>query len=161
MSSRSGDLDPGIVDFLHCQTGMTSEAFNHMVHFESGLLGVSGLSADMELLIQQADNNPHAADAVNLFCYQTRKAIGSLTAILGGLDSLVFAGGIGENAPHIRAHTCEGLNYLGLALDAQRNQAHDFLISAGSSRVGVHVMHADEATVIAAQTQQIFSQGRS
>jgi acetate kinase len=154
MSTRSGDLDPGIVAFLHERTGMTIEEFNHMVHFESGLLGVSGTSADMEVLIRDSAHSQHAADAVNLFCYQVRKTIGSFAAVLGGLDSLIFAGGMGENAPFIRENVCEGLEYLGIKLDTQRNMDHEFLISGDDSAVGVHVIHTDEAAVIAAQTRQ-------
>jgi len=156
MSTRAGDLDPGIVAFLHERTGMTIEEFNHMVHFESGLLGISGTSADMELLIRESTHSQHAADAVNLFCYQIRKTIGSFAAVLGGLDSLIFAGGMGENAPIIRENVCEGLEYLGIKLDAQRNMNHEFLISGDDSTVGVHVIHTDEAAVIAERTRQII-----
>lgn len=153
MSTRAGDIDPGIAWFLHQQAGMSLQEFNHMVHFESGLLGLSGLSADMELLINESANNRRAAEAVDLFCYQIQKAIGSLSAVLGGLDALVFAGGIGENAPVVREKVCAGLDYLGITLDTQRNHNHEFLISRGSS-ANVHVMHTDEAVIIATQTQQ-------
>lgn len=158
MSTRSGDLDPGIVDFLSRQAGMNAEQFNHLVHFESGLLGVSELTADMKQLIERRDESPQAKDAVDLFCYQTRKAIGSLTAVLGGLDSLVFAGGIGDQAPLIRDWICQDLDYLGLKIDDQRNHNQAFLISADDSRIGVHVMHTDEAAVIADQTRQLLNQ---
>ena len=154
MSTRAGDLDPGIIAFLHQQTGMTIDEFNHMIHFESGLLGVSGLSADMELLIRESAHNRHAAEAVDLFCYHARKAIGGLAAALGGVDSLIFSGGIGENAPLIREKICQGLDYLGMALDEQRNRNHEFLISRDNSGAGVHVVHTDEAAVIAAHTLQ-------
>lgn len=156
MSMRSGDLDPGIVAFLHQRTGMSIEEFNHMVHFESGLLGVSGISADMELLIREMAQNQFAAEAVDLFCYQVLKAIGGFTAVLGGLDSLIFAGGMGENAPLIREKVCEGLEYLGVQLDTQRNARHEFLISKDGGSVGVHVLHTDEAAVIAAQTREVI-----
>lgn len=157
MSTRSGDLDPGIADFLQRKTGMTLEAFNHMVHFESGLLGVSELSPDMELLLQAAASNPKAADAINLFCYQVRKAIGSLTTVLNGVDSIIFAGGMGEHSSAIRDSICEGLEYLGINLDKQRNEANDFLISSDNSQVGVHVIHTDEAAVIAIQTKAVIA----
>jgi acetate kinase len=157
MSTRPGDLDPGIVGFLLSQTTMTAEDFNHMILFESGLLGVSESSSDMETLLQQSTDNPKAADAINLFCYQLRKAIGSLATVLGGIDSLVFAGGMGERAPVIRAAICDGLDYLGINLDLQRNEAGDFLISSDHSRVGVHVMHTNEAAVIAAQTKEVIA----
>ena len=155
MSSRSGDLDPGIIAFLHQQTGMTIEEFNHLVHFESGLLGLSGMSADMEFLVSQSAQQQSAAEAIDLFCYQIRKTIGGFAAVLGGLDSLIFSGGIGENSAVIRAQICQGLDYLGISLDEQRNQNHEFLIAREDSRVGVHVMHTDEAVVIARQTQQL------
>lgn len=154
MSTRSGDLDPGIVDFLHRQTGMTVAEFSHMVHFESGLLGVSELSADMELLVRESDHDIRAADAVNLFCYQVQKTIGSFAAVLGGVDSLIFAGGIGENSFIIREKICNGLRHLGIHLDAQRNQGHAFLISSDDSSIGVHVIHSNEALVIATETKQ-------
>lgn len=157
MSTRPGDLDPGIVGFLLRQTTMTAEDFNHMVLFESGLLGVSESSSDMETLLQQSTDNPKAADAINLFCYQVRKAIGSLSTVLGGIDSLVFAGGMGEQAPVIRAAICDGLGYLGINLDLRRNEAGDFLISSYHGRVGVHVMHTNEAAVIAAQTKDVMA----
>ncbi len=156
MSTRTGDLDPGIVAFLHQQASMTVDEFNHMVNFESGLLGVSDTSADMELLIREYADNQHAAEAVDLFCYQVRKTIGSFAAVLGGLDSLVFTGGMGENAPVIREKVCQSLGYLDISLDKQRNQNHEFLISRDESRVGVHVMRTDEAAVIAAQTRQVI-----
>ena len=127
-----------------------------MVNFESGLLGISGLSADMEELINESDKNKSASEAVDVFCYQARKAIGGLSATLGGLDSLIFAGGIGENEPLIRAKICDGLDYLGITIDEHRNSNHEFLISGEQSGVGVHVMHSNEAKVIAADTNQVM-----
>ncbi len=156
MSTRSGDLDPGVLAFLHRQSGMTIAEFNRMVNFESGLLGISGLSADMEELINESDKNKSASEAVDVFCYQARKAIGGLSATLGGLDSLIFAGGIGENEPLIRAKICDGLDYLGITIDEHRNSNHEFLISGEQSGVGVHVMHSNEAKVIAAHTNQVM-----
>jgi len=157
MSTRSGDLDPGIADFLRLQAGMTEEAFSHMVHFESGLLGVSELSSDMELLLEKRNTNSKAADAVHLFCYQVRKAIGGLAAALGGIDSLIFSGGMGEKSAVIRTMISEGLDFLGLSLDEERNQSHEFLISSPQSRVGIHVMQTDEASIIAKEVQQIVT----
>lgn len=154
MSTRAGDLDPGIGAFLHHKTGMTWEQFDHMVQFESGLLGVSGLSADMERLINESDHNHQAAEAVDLFCYQVQKTIGGFAAVLGGVDSIIFAGGMGEHAPLIRYKICRSLRYLGVSLDERRNAQHAFLISSDDSSVGVHVMHTDEAAIIASQTQQ-------
>ena len=155
MSSRSGDLDPGVMAFLHRQSGMTIAEFNKMVNFESGLLGISGISADMEELIRESDKNQSAKEAVDVFCYQARKAIGSLSATLGGLDSLIFAGGMGENSPLIRARICDDLEYLGIVIDEHRNNNHEFLISRDQAQAGVHVMHTDEAKVIATHTYQL------
>ncbi len=158
MSTRSGDIDPGIVGFLMSQTDMTIDDFNRVINKESGLLGVSGISADMELLINRSATDENASLAVELFCYQTRKAIGGLATTIGGLDSLIFTGGIGENAPLIRQKICNGLSYFGVELDPARNHNHDFLISSDSSRIGVHVIKTDEAAIIAAKTKQLINQ---
>ncbi len=157
MSTRSGDIDPGIVNFLMNQTGMSSEDFNRLINKESGLLGVSGISADMELLINRSTDDSDANLAVELFCHHAKKAIGGLATTIGGLDSLIFSGGIGENAPYIRQKICDGLGYLGVELDQTSNHNHDFLISSVKSRVGVHVIKTDEASVIAAKTKQVIS----
>jgi acetate kinase len=158
MSSRAGDLDPGIIDFLRKKTDMTIPEFNHMVHFESGLVGVSELSTDMEKLIQESSNNPKAKDAVDLFCYSIKKTIGGFTSILGGLDSLIFSGGIGENAPLIRSEVCSGFDYLGININEDRNLSNEFLISNDNSRVGVHVIHSDEAIIIARQVKHVLGE---
>lgn len=155
MSSRSGDMDPSVASFLHEQTGMGFEQYNHMVNFESGLLGVSELSGDMYTLLQNSDTNPQAAEAVELFCYQVKKAIGALASTIGGLDSLVFTGGIGERSPPIRARICDGLEFLGITIDDDANQHHGPLISAGTSAVGVHMIRTDEASTIAKQVYHI------
>jgi acetate kinase len=157
MSSRSGDLDPGIVWYLHQQTAMSLEDYNHMVNFESGLLGVSGLSADMLTLLQNEAANEKAAEAVNLFCYQAKKSIGALAAALGGLNSLVFSGGIGEQAPVIRERICAGLDFLGIELDETNNKQQAALISSPHSKVGVHLIPTDEALVIAKQAMNIIN----
>lgn len=151
MSTRSGDIDPGLAWFLNQQTGMSLEEYNHMVNFESGLLGVSELSGDMYTLLQNEATNEQAAEAVNLFCYQVRKSIGALAATIGGLDSLVFSGGIGEQAIGLRARICNELGFLGIDLDDASNAQHASLISVQGSRVGVHVIPTDEALVIAKQ----------
>ena len=157
MSTRSGDIDPGIMHFLSLEAGMDSNEFNHMVNFESGLLGVSGKSPDMYTLLQSEADDDFATDAVNLFCYAVKKAIGALSTTIGGLDSLIFAGGIGENAPLIRSRVCGRLEYLGIMLDEGRNQESNFLISSVGSQVGVHVMRSDEAAVIAKQVVATMS----
>ncbi len=121
MSSRSGDLDPGVCWFMMKTEKLDPEQFNHLVNHESGLIGISETSADMNDLLRQEATDVRSAEAVNLFCYQVKKWIGAFAAALGGIDTLVFAGGIGENAPVIRARICEGLGFLGIELDEKSN----------------------------------------
>ena len=149
MSSRSGDLDPGLVGYLARIEHMTAVQFSAMANFEAGLLGVSETSADMSTLLEHEKQDPRAAEAVDLFCYSARKYIGAYAAVLNGLDTLVFAGGIGENAGTIRARICDGLQFLGVTLDPTQNDANAPLISAESSRVRVHVIKTDEEQQIA------------
>lgn len=157
MSTRSGDLDPGLVLYLQRNHGYTPDKFNHMVNFESGLLGVSETSADMEKLLAIKDSDTRAKEAVELFCYQVKKSIGALATSLGGINTLVFTGGMGENAPKIRAKICEGLEFLGIELDPNQNEQGARLISAPTSQAGVHVIHTNEAVTIARQTSEIIS----
>jgi acetate kinase len=149
MSTRSGDLDPGLVWYLAHAAGLDAKGFNEMVNFESGLLGVSETSSDMRDLLDRETRDVRAAEAVALFCYQIKKWIGAFAAALGGLDTLVFAGGIGENAPAVRARSCDGLGFLGIELDATRNAANEGVISAAAGRVAVRVIHTDEEWMIA------------
>jgi acetate kinase len=149
MGSRSGDLDPGIASYLAATERMTGVQFQHMVNHESGLRGVSETSADLRDLLAVKENDVRAAEAVELFCYQTRKWIGSFAAALGGLDTLIFAGGIGENAPLIRERICTGLTFLGIEWDRTRNADNAPLISTDSSRVQVRVIRTDEEIMIA------------
>ena len=149
MSTRSGDLDPGLVWFLERTEKITAKKFNEMVNFQSGLLGVSETSSDMQLLLERETDDVRAAEAVALFCYQVKKWIGAFAAALGGVDTLVFAGGIGENAPVIRTRICDGLGFLGIELNEKRNAKNAQLISPDAGRVAVRVMHTDEAWMIA------------
>lgn len=149
MSTRSGDLDPGLLWYLARTEGLDAKGFNEMVNFQSGLLGVSETSSDMRDLLDREGRDVRAAEAVALFCYQVKKAIGAFAAALGGLDTLVFAGGIGENASAIRARICDGLGFLGIALDEQRNAANEGVISTAVSRVAVRVIRTDEERMIA------------
>ena len=149
MSTRSGDLDPGIVWYLARTEGLDAKRFNQLVNAESGLLGLSETSPDMRDLLAREATDPRAHDAVELFCYQVRKWIGAFAAALGGIDTLVFAGGIGEHAAPVRARVCEGLDFLGLAVDASRNAAHARLISPDASRVAVRVIPTDEEQMMA------------
>jgi acetate kinase len=157
MGTRSGDLDPSLAPYLERIAGVDSAQFLKMVNHESGLLGVSGRSADMRELQAAEADDPHAAEAIALFCYQARKAIGSFAAALGGLDTLVFAGGIGENAPTIRARICEGLHFLGVELDSPRNARAPGLISSSTGRVAVHVIRTNEAHVIARAVRDLLA----
>jgi acetate kinase len=154
MSTRAGDIDPGISRYLELQHGLTPDQYSHMINFESGLLGVSGISADMYTLIQKEETEPTASEAVQLFVYQTQKTIGAFSAVLGGLDSLVFSGGIGEQSSILRNRICSGLAFLGVSLNSAQNDNHEFLISDSQSKVGVHVIPTDESAVILKQVIQ-------
>lgn len=156
MSTRSGDVDPGLVAFLDRSEKMTASRFDTMVNHESGLLGVSVTSSDMRDLLAREAADVRAAEAVALFCYQAKKWIGAYAAVLGGLDTLVFAGGIGENAPAVRARICEGLGFLGIELDESRNVAHGDVISTDSGRATVRVIRTDEELMIARSVCRIL-----
>jgi acetate kinase len=149
MSTRSGDLDPGLAPYLARTEKMTTSQFYKMVNHESGLLGVSETTPDMRDLLAHQKKDVRAAEAVALFCYQAKKWIGAYAAALGGLDTLVFSAGIGENCPVVRARICEGLGFLGLELDQPRNAKSAAVISKNSSRVTVRVIHTDEELMIA------------
>ena len=152
MSTRSGDLDPALSWYLARTEGMTAEQFNHMVNQESGLLGVSETSSDMQELLSREKNDVRAAEAVSLFCYQAKKWIGAFVAALGGLDTLIFSGGIGENSPVIRSRICTGLEFLGVELDQDRNAANAPVISKSS--ISVRVIPTDEELMIAKSVSQ-------
>lgn len=149
MSTRSGDLDPGLAPYLARTEQMTTSRFYKMVNHESGLLGVSETSSDMRDLLDQEKSDLRAAEAVALFCYQVKKWIGSFAAALGGLDTLVFAGGIGENAPVVRSRICEGLGFLGIDLNESRNAEAAGVISTDASRATIRVIRTDEELMIA------------
>ncbi|MEO6210560.1 MAG: acetate/propionate family kinase [Gemmatimonadaceae bacterium] len=149
MSTRPGDIDPGLVYFLARAKNVTAARFQRMVTHESGLLGVSGTSADLRELLAREARDERAADAVALFCYQAKKWIGSLAAVLGGVETLIFTGGIGENASLIRHRICAGLGFLGIELDRRRNNRHAPLISPDAGRVAVRIIHTDEDFMIA------------
>lgn len=156
MSTRSGDLDPGLVAFLGRHEQMTETQFDRMIHHESGLLGVSEISSDMRDLLAREAADVRAAEAVALFCYQAKKWIGSFAAALGGLDTLVFTGGIGENAPPVRARICEGLGFLGIELDAAWNAENAPVISLPAGRVSVRIIRTDEERMIARSTCRLL-----
>jgi len=158
MSRRSGDLDPGLVAYLARTEGMSADQFHKMVNTESGLLGVSETSSDMRDLLKQEQHDPRAAEAVALFCYQAKKWIGTLTATLGGLDTLVFTAGIGEHSPVIRARICDGLEFLSVALDTARNENGEPVISKEGGNVTVRVMHTDEESEIARSVSELLGE---
>jgi acetate kinase len=149
MSTRSGDLDPGLVWYLARTEEMSTRQFNEMVSFHSGLLGISETSADMRDLLECEARDIRAAEAVSLFCYQIKKTIGAFAAALGGLDTLVFAGGIGENAPAIRSRVCNGLGFLGIEMEETRNMENEGVVSTANSKTAVRVIHTDEELMIA------------
>ena len=159
MSTRTGDLDPGLAWYLACTEHLDAQGFNGMVNSQSGLLGVSETSSDMRDLLEREAHDVRAAEAIALFCYQVKKWIGAFAAALGGLDTLVFAAGIGENAPAIRARICDGLGFLGIELYEKRNAANEGLISAATSRVPVRVIRTDEEYMIAETVSHILGFG--
>ena len=156
MSRRSGDLDPGLIGYLAGTEGMSVEAFNDMVNRESGLFGMSETSGDVRDLLAREADDPRAAEALGVFCYEVKKRIGAYAAALGGIDTLIFAGGIGENASAIRARICERLDFLGLELDHARNAAGQPVISSNASRVKVRVMRTNEEIMIAKTTARVL-----
>jgi len=159
MSSRSGDLDPGVAPYLARTEQITTKQFYEMVNHKSGLLGVSEISSDMRDLLAQEAGDVRAAEAVALFCYQAKKWIGSFAAVLGGVDTLVFAGGIGESAQPVRARICEGLNFLGIELNESRNAENAGVISTDTSRATVRVIRTDEELMIARCVWHILEPG--
>lgn len=156
MGSRSGDLDPGLLSFLTRSEGMSAARFDKMVNHESGLLGVSETSADMRQLLEAESTDVRAAEAIALFCYQAKKAAGAYAAALGGLNTLVFAAGIGENCALVRQRICAGLEFLGIELDESRNTLHAPVISTDASRVTVRVIRTDEELMIARSARAVL-----
>ena len=159
MGTRSGDLDPGLVSFFAQTEHMGPAEFDHMINHESGLLGVSETSSDMQELLEREANDVRAAEAVALFCYQAKKLTGAYAAALGGLDTLVFAGGIGENAASVRARICQGLELLGLELDESSNLLNAEVISSEASRVVVRIIRSNEESMIARSLCAVLSIG--
>lgn len=149
MARRSGDLDPGLAWELARREQMETDAFHHMVNHESGLLGVSGTSADMRELLARQDTDVEAAEAVELFCYQTRKAICAMAGAIDGIDTLIFTGGIGEHAASVRGRICASLAHLGVALDPAQNACSSAVISTHAAKVCVRVMATNEQTMLA------------
>lgn len=158
MSSRSGDLDPGLAWYLARTEQMSARQFQHMVNHEAGLAGISETSSDMRELLRRQAEDVRAAEAVALFCYQARKWICALAGVLEGLDTLVFAGGIGENAAEVRSRICSGLGFIGIDVDEASNQAGAALISSAASAVSVRVIATDEESMIAQDAYRVLGQ---
>lgn len=156
MSRRSGDIDPGLVAYLARTEGMTAERFNEMINTKSGLLGISETSSDVRDLLEREKKDVRAAEALAIFCYRVKQAIGAFAAALGGLDAVVFTGGIGEHAAEIRARAVEGLDFLGLVLDPARNGAHATVITRDDSRVTGRVIRTDEESEIARSAREVL-----
>ncbi|HTE06333.1 MAG TPA: acetate/propionate family kinase [Planctomycetota bacterium] len=157
MGTRSGDIDPALPAWLARAEGLSAEGFAELADRRSGLLGVSETSGDMRELLAREAQDVRAAEAVALFCHHARKAVGALAAVLGGLDTLVFAGGIGERAPVVRERICAGLQFLGVRLDAGRNEAGAALLSHDGGRVRVRLIRTDEALQIARETAPLLT----
>jgi acetate kinase len=149
MSTRSGDLDPGVVTYIARSTGFDADHVEDELSHRSGLAGLSDGTGDMRELLAREASDGSCRLAVSIYCYQIKKRIGAYAAALGGLDALVFSGGIGEHAPSVRARICGGLGFLGVDIDEQKNAANAPLISTSAARVAVHVIPADEEVVIA------------
>ena len=156
MGTRSGDLDPGVLTYLLRAEGLSTAQLQTLVNHQSGLLGVSESSGDVRELLTREGGDVRAREALDLFCYQAKKWVGSLSAALGGLDTLVFAGGIGENSAAIRMRICSGLEYLGVNIDHSRNERHEAVISAPGSAATLRVIRTDEESVIASATAKVL-----
>jgi acetate kinase len=154
MGTRSGDLDPGLMSYLALTESMTAAQFQTLVNHESGLIGISESSADVRDLLEREGADARAREAIDLFCYQARKWIGAFAAALNGVDTLVFAGGIGENSAPVRSRICDGLQFLGIEIDDTLNQQHAARISTGA--VVVRVIRTDEESVIADLTRRVL-----
>jgi acetate kinase len=159
MGTRAGDVDPGLISYLARTENMTVAQFQEMANHASGLLGVSETSSDTRDLLARESGDVRAAEAIGLFCYHVKKEIGSFAAVLGGLDTLVFAGGIGENSPILRTRICEGLGFLGIELEEARNAENAPLISKDTCKVSVRVIRTDEEHMIALSTARVLSLG--
>lgn len=157
MGTRSGDVDPGLVRYLAQSEGWDAGTFDTVMNHQSGLLGISETSSDVRDLLAREGNDARAADALALFCYAIKKTIGAYAAALGGLDTLVFSGGIGENAASIRARVCAGLEFLGIDVDAGQNAVTASVISSAVSRVTVRVVSTNEEAVMVEAVAKLMS----
>jgi acetate kinase len=154
MGTRCGQLDPGVVLYLMAEKAMSAAEIEDMLYRNSGLKGLSGLSHDMRQL--EAAGTPEALQAIDYFVFRTRRELGSMVAILSGLDALVFCGGIGENGRNIRERVCQGFEWIGIELDEARNRSGDMIISSDRSRVRVFIIHTNEEMMIARHTARLL-----
>jgi acetate kinase len=152
MGTRTGDIDPGVLLYLLSAQGMTAEQLRTLVNKRSGLKGVSGSTSEMRELLDKAPHDSAAANAVDLYCYLASKQLGGLVAVLGGLDTLVFTGGVGENAASVRSRICAGFEFAGVSLDERSNATHKPVISRAGAGVTVRVVTTDEDRMIARHT---------
>jgi acetate kinase len=160
MGTRSGDLDPGLLIHLLRTERVSVDALDDLVNKQSGLLGLSETSPDVRDLLAREKEDRRAAEALDVFCSQIRKWIGAYAAALGGLDTLVFSAGIGENSAVIRQRVCAGLEFLGVRLDADRNASHAAVISAEDARVTTRVIRTDEESMIVREVQRLVAERR-
>jgi acetate kinase len=156
MGTRAGDLDPGMLIYLIQEKGMRPSSLNEMINEHAGLLGVSGISSDMRDLLKKEKSETHAREAVDLFCYRAKKHLGALVAVLGGLDTLVFTAGIGENSPAVRQRICQNMGFLGIDLDEDRNHTNAAIISPEGANVTIRVMKTDEDLMVARHTYSLI-----
>lgn len=159
MSTRSGDIEPGVLTYLQATQHLSAEDISTLVSHQSGLLGVSGLSAEMHTLLDAQHTNDDAALAVELFCYKVKKQIGAYIAVLGGVDSIIFSGGIGERSAEVRARICSDFGFIGGILDEKRNRHNERLISGDGSSIGIHVIQSREDVSIIKQTSAVLAKG--
>jgi len=157
MGTRPGDLDPGLAAIIMKKESLTAEQFSDLINHQCGLLGISETSSDMHDLLESENSDSRAMEAVNLFCYQVKKWIGSFAVVLEGLDVLVFSGGIGENAPAIRLRICEGLKFMGIDLDEKLNEKNKTIISSVRSKVTVYVIQTNEEIMIAKTVSRVLN----
>lgn len=157
MSSRTGDLDPGALWYIMKSEGLSLEAMSHLINHESGLLGISETSSNMYDLLEAQENDVRAREAVDLFCYEAKKRIGAYAAVMGGVDTIIFTGGMGENAPRIRTRICAGLEFLGVTLDEARDLVSEEIISPPSSPACVRVMRTNEELMIAKIASELIN----
>lgn len=161
MGTRTGDIDPGIVEYLASRERMSIPDIHRLLTGQSGLLGISETTADMADLLALSAKDGRAAEAVAIYCYEVRKCIGAYAAALGGIDTLIFSGGIGENAPEIRERICSPLGFLGIEVDPGRNMSGQLRISPDAGRVGVYVFRTDEEITIAREAFTMLQKGRT